>query len=616
MQDIAIKLALIGGSGIFAQWLAWRLRLPAIVLLLAAGFVLGPLTDFINPVRDFGDIYKPMVGLAVAIILFEGGLTLNFKEIAGTSRAVQRVIFFAGPLVWIGGSLAAHYVGGLAWPVAITLGAVFVITGPTVIMPLLKTAKLKSRPASILRWEAIVNDAIGALFAVLAFETYLVFSGDHGAQSLMATVFSAIFFAGLAGYGAGRFLIWAFVHGHVPDYLKAPILLATVLALFAVSNSILEESGLLTVTIMGITLANSRIASLSEMRRFKETATILLVSGLFILLTAALDWATITSLDWRAAAFVFLLLFVIRPAAVFLVTHGTGLSFEERLLVGWIAPRGIVAVAITGLFGTALVEMGVADGEKMIAFTFAVVVGSIVLHGFSLIPLAAALNLRSTEKPGVLIVGGSRWATALADKLKEIGIPTTISDSNWNHINDARLVNLDVHYGEVLSEHAHLQMDFHRYGYLIAATDNDAYNALVCTDFGPELGRMNVYMISGEDLKSDRQSLNFTLGGIQLFKPGIEYRELQNRARSGWKMQATRITKEYPFEKFQSDRPDDLKMILWKRPDGRIVFASNCRGASPVAGDTVVSFAPQKQRIQAASARKNAQASQEPALPG
>ncbi|MEL6922362.1 MAG: cation:proton antiporter, partial [Pseudomonadota bacterium] len=154
MEHIAIKLAFIGGAGIAAQWLAWRFRLPAIVLLLAAGFIAGPMTGFIDPVGDFGDIYKPVVGLAVAIILFEGGLTLNFKEIQETSKAVRRVIFLGGPLVWAGATLAAHDVGGLAWPVAITLGAVFVITGPTVIMPLLRSAKLQSRPASVLRWEA------------------------------------------------------------------------------------------------------------------------------------------------------------------------------------------------------------------------------------------------------------------------------------------------------------------------------------------------------------------------------------------------------------------------------------------------------------------------------
>lgn len=597
MHDVAIKLAAIGGAGILAQWLAWRFKLPAIVLLLVAGFIIGPVTGFIDPVRDFGEIYKPMVGLAVAIILFEGGLTLNFREIADASKAVRRVLLLGGPLVWAGGTLAAHYIGGLAWPVAITLGAVFVITGPTVIMPLLRTAKLKTRPASVLRWEAIVNDAIGALFAVLAFEVFLVVAGSHNAQNLFTSLSLALFFAGIAGYGTGRFMIWAFIRGHVPDYLKAPILLSTVLVLFAVSNLLLEESGLLTVTIMGITLANSRIASLTEMRRFKETVTVLLVSGLFILLTAALDWPTIMSLDWRAAAFVFALLFVVRPVAILLVTIGTELSIKERVLIGWIAPRGIVAVAITGLFGAALAEMGVADGDKMIAFTFAVVVASILLHGFSLVPLAAAFGLRSTEKPGILIIGGSRWATSLAKKLQSMDIAVTISDANWNHILDARLADVPVHYGEVLSEHAHHHLDFNRFGHIIAATDNEPYNALVCTDFGPEIGRSNVYMIGDNSTKTERQSLNFTLGGISLFKPGVEFRELQRQIRNDWEFQSTRLTEEYPYARFQDERSDELRIVLWMKPDGRLIFASNCNGASPQVGDTILSFGPRRDKI-------------------
>ena len=594
MQDLAFKLAAIGGAGMIAQWLAWRFRLPAIVLLLAAGFILGPVTDFIDPVRDLGDIYKPLVGLAVAIILFEGGLTLNFREIAETPKAVRRVIFLGGPMVWAGCTLAAHYVGGLAWPVAITLGAVFVITGPTVIMPLLRTAKLKPRPASVLRWEAIVNDALGALFAVLAFEIYLVIAGSHDAEHLATALFGALFFAGLGGYGLGKATVWAFIRGHVPDYLKAPVIVAIVLSLFSVSNFLLEESGLLAVTIYGITMANSKIASLTEMRRFKETVTVLLVSGLFILLTAALDWPTILSLDWKAAAFVIVLLFVVRPLAIWLVTINTELSWQERLLIGWIAPRGIVAVAVTGLFGAALADIGIEDGNKMIAFTFAVVVGSILLHGFSLVPLAALLGLRSTEKPGILIVGGSRFATALANKLKDMSIPVTISDANWNHINEARLADIPVHFGEILSEHAHHNLDFHRFGHLIAATDNDAYNALVCTDFGPEIGRSNVFAIGATDNKSERNTMSFTLGGLPLFKPGLDFRLLQRRIRNEWGFQSTRMTDEYDYAAFQEHRSENTRIVLWKRPDGQIVFATNSKGTSPQKGDVVLSFAPPK----------------------
>ena len=199
MESIAVKLAFIGAAGIAAQWVAWRLRLPAIALLLAAGFIAGPVTGFIEPARDFGSVYKPAIGLAVAIILFEGGLTLNFHEIRETSKAVRRIVIFGGPLTWVGAALAAHFIGGLTWTVSIILGAILVVTGPTVIMPLLRSAQLKSRPASLLRWEAIVNDPIGALFAVIAFEAYLVIGGGHHAESLLMNIAIAAGFALVAG---------------------------------------------------------------------------------------------------------------------------------------------------------------------------------------------------------------------------------------------------------------------------------------------------------------------------------------------------------------------------------------------------------------------------------
>lgn len=606
MESIAVKLAFIGAAGIAAQWIAWRLRLPAIVLLLAAGFVAGPVTCFIEPARDFGAVYQPAIGLAVAIILFEGGLTLNFHEIRETSKAVRRIVLFGGPLTWVGAALAAHFIGGLTWTVSIILGAILVVTGPTVIMPLLRSARLKSRPASLLRWEAIVNDPIGALFAVIAFETYLVIGGGHHAESLVMNIAIAAGFALLAGFGIAQLLIWAFIRGHVPEYLKAPVLFAAVLTVFATANVLLEESGLLAVTIMGIRMGNSRIASLAELRRFKETVTILLVSGLFVLLTAALEWPVIRNLDWRAAGFVVALLFVIRPAAIFIATIATGLSWQERLLTAWIAPRGIVAVAVASLFGTLLAGFGVEDGQSMVAFTFAVVTATIFLHGFTLAPLARVLGLRMTDKPGILIVGGSRWATALASKLTDMKVPVTIADANWNHVAEARQAGLDTHYGDPLSEHAHHNLNIGRFNALIAATDNEAYNSLVCTDFGPEIGRNNVYEIGGAREQPGRRALRVTIGGRQLFSPGLDFRDLRERHAAGWTFQTTRLTAEFTAEAYFESRPEDARIILWRKPDGTLVFdyGREKNGAAPQQEDVILSFAPPRPS-DTAETRKN-----------
>jgi len=236
MHDVALKLAAIAAGGILAQWAAWRTNLPAIVLLLVGGLVVGPLTGWIDPLADFGDAFRPVVSIAVAIILFEGGLTLNLAEIRETSKAVRRLILIGGPLAWGLTALAAHFVARFSWPTATVLGAILVVTGPTVVMPLLRQAHLATRPASLLRWEAIVNDAIGALFAVIAFEAFLVVHGSHSAGSLAASLAVGLAAAVGGGFAAGSAIEWAFTRGYVPEYLKAPVLLATVVAAHAVTN--------------------------------------------------------------------------------------------------------------------------------------------------------------------------------------------------------------------------------------------------------------------------------------------------------------------------------------------------------------------------------------------
>lgn len=611
MDDIVLKLAVVGVAGIAAQWFAWRLHLPAIVLLLVAGFVAGPATGFLDPAEDFGSIYRPMVSIAVAIILFEGGLTLNFKEISETSTAVRRIIMYAGPLTWGMAALAAHHIGGLSWPTAIVLGAILVVTGPTVIMPLLRQAQLDARPASLLRWEAIVNDPIGALFAVVAFEVILVYIGLHQADNLVVLVLVGFGAAILGGFAAAKLIVWSFVRGHVPEYLKAPVLLASVVAVYAATNMVLEEAGLLTVTVMGLVLANSRIASLTDMRRFKETITTLLVSGVFIILTASLSLDDIRSLDWRAALFVAALLFVIRPVAILLATVRSGATIQERLLSAWIAPRGVVAVAVSGLFGTLLADVGVEDAGRMVAFTFAVVVTTILLHGFTLAPLASFLKLKKASRPGILIVGGSRWSTALASKLKEAEVPVMLADQNWNHLAEARLANIPVYFGEVLSEAAHHSIDPKRFSNLIATGDNDAYNALVCTDFGPELGRSHVYQIGRIDEKA-RQALSFTLGGRPLTKTPVSFLDLRERLLQGWTFQLTRLTDEFNWEAYEASRPEGALILLWIKPSGTIVFASTA-ATSPGQNDRILSFAKPKTEARAEAASKTARKAEETA---
>jgi NhaP-type Na+/H+ or K+/H+ antiporter len=605
MDPLILKIVVIGVLGMAAQWAAWRAQIPAVVFLLLCGVVAGPVTGVLDPHTDFGNLLEPLIAVAVAIILFEGGLTLNFRQISGASRAVRQLIYLGAPLAWGLGYLAAHYVAGLSTQSAAVLAGVLVVTGPTVVGPLLRQARLPRRAASLLQWEAIIADPVGALFSVLAFEASLVVLTGHASNAFLLRAALAVVLATGGGFLFARMIAWSFVRGFVPEYLKTPTLFVAVLLGFALTNFVLSEAGLLTVTVMGITLANSRIASLDEIRRFKEMMSVLLVSGVFIILTATIRMADIAAIGWRDVAFIATLLFVVRPATVLLSTLTTPLTWQERLLCAWIAPRGVVAVAVSGFFGAALLTAGVPDAERLAPIAFLVVFVTVVAHGLSIAPLARALGLTSAEPGGLLIVGGSPWTLELASRGKEMGLPVLIADTNWNHLVPARLGDIEVYYGEILGEATEHNLDFSRYAALIAATDNDAYNALVCTDLGPEIGRSNVYQVGrpvapeeagagGETGKEHhhRHELSFTVGGKTLPRSGLRIDELNWKLRSGWLFQKTKLSETYDFEAFRAERGEETEPLFALKRGGRLVFAPVADGVKLEPGDTLLSFGP------------------------
>lgn len=606
MDQMIFVVALVGVLGIGAQWIAWRFQWPAIVLLLAAGLVAGPLTGLVDAKAVFGEWLAPMVSVAVAIILFEGGLTLNLAGLRDAAKPVRRLIILGAPLAFVGATAAGIWVAGLSWQSAAVFGGILVVTGPTVIIPLLRQARLAPRPAALLRWEAIVADPLGALLAVLAYEAVLLTQHGEDPLTLGLRVVLGIVLGIVGGWLLGKAVEWLFLRGHVPEFLKIPVILVVVLAGFEVTNLVLKEAGLVTVTVMGMTLGNSRLSGLTELRRFKEMMTVLLVSGVFVVLTATLDAAAIASLDWRAVLFVAVLLLVVRPAAVWLATLGSGLSVSERILVGWIAPRGVVAVAVSGLFAGELAQAGIEDGARLVPLAFLVVFVTVILHGFSIGPLARLLKLASSAPSGVLIVGGSPFSSALALKLKELSLPVLVADRNWNRLRRVRQAEIPTFYGEVLSEVAEHHIDFSQYGYLIAAGDNDAYNALVCTDFGPEIGRGNVFQlarVSGDT--RERHALSFTLGGRILFEKGGSYHDLAERMREGWSFQITKLSADYGFDAYRAERSPDLKVLLVKRESGKLVFATEGVEIEVRPGDTLLAFGPKPDaRAPEASARK------------
>ncbi|MFZ7090659.1 cation:proton antiporter [Primorskyibacter sp. 2E233] len=553
--DPVLAFSLVGGLGVGSQWLAWKLRLPAIVLMLAAGLIIGPVLGILTPSEQFGDMLSPMVAIAVAIILFEGGLTLNLHSLRDAAVGVRRLVFIGAPLGWLVSALALHLVAGLSWESSAVFGGIMIVTGPTVIAPLLRQARLSKRPAQLLQWEAIVNDPVGALAAVLAFEVVVVLEtatgGVHAVQQLVTGIAVASALGLAAGWGIAR----AFRQAYVPEYMKVPVLFVVLIGVFAISDSVLHESGLLAVTIMGLWIANADLPSYAELRRFKEHATVLLVSGVFILLAAGMSLETLMTLDASAALFVAAVILVARPFPVLTALAFSNVPWRERLLVAFTGPRGVVLVAVAGLFGERLVEIGIEDASRIAPLAFALVAATVVLHGFTLTPLARALGLTASSAPGVMILGGSRWSVALAEALTKLDLPVTIADPNHAHLRAAREAGINTWFGDILSEAAEHKLELAAYEKLVCATDNDAYNTLAATDLAPEFGREHVYQLKRVKHASSRHSLPATLGGRAIGGDQTFF-EANARLAEGWEFRVTQLTEEFTLDDWREKNPE------------------------------------------------------------
>lgn len=603
-ETLILSVALIGTLGLGAQWIAWRLQAPAIVLMALAGLIVGPVwaavtgEPLLNPDKEFGDLLRPIISLAVAVILFEGGLVLKFDNLRDAGPAVRRMVFVGGPLAWILGSLAARYAAGLDWASSIVFAGVMVVTGPTVIMPLLRQSKLSGRTGAALKWEGIVNDPIGALFAVIAFEVVRVASGGGSIFGTAMWVVGAAIVGAVLGVIFGIAIARAFRAGLAPEYLKAPLIFASVILCYALAESIEGEMGLVAVTAYGMTLANSRLAGLEELRKFKEDIAVLLVSGVFVILTANLTIETIqAALNIRTAIFLACMLFIVRPLSIWLSTYGT-LDRNEAILLGWIAPRGIVAVAVSGLFGQLLVDLQETStyqftGAEMISpLAFAMVFATVVLHGFSIGPLARKLGLSRSAKPGVLVIGVNPWSIDFARELNAVGVDTTLADSNWRRLKPARDAGLETFFGEVLSEEAELRLDHARFDTSIAMSANEPYNALVSSHFASELGRHKVYQLSSSEADDDDpKGINVEARGRTLIRRGRNYDSLLRDHYRGWTFAKTQLTAKYDLEQFLEDRPKS-DIVAEVRSDGTVVFIGPNRDPKGGDGVTLISYGP------------------------
>ncbi|MGD8569939.1 MAG: sodium:proton antiporter [Gammaproteobacteria bacterium] len=595
-EEIILQLAGIGVIALVCQWIAWRVKLPAILFLLLAGIVAGPVTGWLQPDALFGDLLFPIIALGVAVILFEGSLTLKFDEIKGLESVVRRFVSSGVIVTWIVISVATHFILDFSYQLAFLFGAVMVVTGPTVIVPMLRTIRPNRKISNILRWEGIIVDPIGALMAVLVYEFIIL---DQTGEALGHTflTFGQLLLVGvllgiLAGYLFGSVLR----HHWLPEYLHNVATLTLLFGVFAVSNSLQEESGLLTVTIMGIWLANMKDVHTADILHFKESLSVLMISGLFVILAARVDFADFTNLGWGGLWVLLVIQFIARPVKVLSATWRSSLKWQEKALLSWIAPRGIVAAAIVALFAIKLEQLKFDQANLLVPLAFTVIIGTVVLQSATAGPLARLLKVAEPEPKGFLIIGANAVARAIAKALIDNGYFVQLTDSDWNHVHTARIAGLKVYYGSAVSEHADRHLDLLGIGHMLGLAQQHEYNALAATKYRREFGRDKIYTLAmDKDAMDtdDQHSISQEHRGNILFSSDATYARLAELLRDGAEIRAMALTDELNPEQYQQQYSEKFIPLFAITPRQKIIpftTANDIDQIHPKAGWTIIAL--------------------------
>lgn len=563
-EHIVIGLASILFAGILAQWLSWKLGLPSILLLLIFGFIIGPITGMLDPDSLLNDLLFPIVSLSVAVILFEGGLSLKFKELKEVGPVVLRLILFGIPVTLFLSTFFAYTILEFTFPISLLFGSILVVTGPTVILPILRHVKPSSRINSILKWEGIVNDPIGALIAILVFEAILSAGFQEATIITILGLIKTLFLSSLLGVVGAVIFIVLLKHDLVPEFLQNSVSLTLAVLVFVVSNLFQKESGLIAVTIMGIIIANQKKVKVSHIIEFKENLRLLLISVLFIILAARLNIETFESLGWGSVVFAVILILVIRPAAVFVSTIKSDLSIKEKVFVSSMAPRGIVAAAVSALFAIGLQDANIEGASVLIPITFLMIVATISVYGFSAAPLAKYLKLAKPNAQGCLIIGASPFAKALGKVLQERNFKVVMVDTNRHSIVQANLEKLNTYHGSVMSDYIIDEIDYYGLGKLLSLTPNDEVNSLAALNFSKIFGSNQVYQLPSNNKKKEiKNEMSSELRGKILFGDECNFYYLDDLFKDDYSIKLSRITEQYNYNDLKKNYGDNQIIPLF-----------------------------------------------------
>ena len=591
-EQILLSVGGIGAAALACQWLAWRLKLPAILFLLLAGIIAGPALGWLDPEALFGPLLMPLVSLAVALILFEGSLTLHLSQWREIGSVVHRLVTVGALVTWLVIALATHWLLGFDWPLSILFGTLTLVTGPTVIVPMLRVVRPKATIANILRWEGIMIDPIGALLAVVVY-SFIIASADGNGLNQSLTTFAGVIFCGTALGAAGGWLLGQIMREQwLPEYLHNLASLAAVLGIFIAANQIMHESGLLAVTVMGMWLANMRGVDVRQILHFKENLSVLLISGLFILLAARLDLHALLGLGPAVLALLLVIQLLARPLNVWLATLGSTLSWRERALLAWIAPRGIVAAAVSAIFAIRLHQAGHQDALLLVPLTFAVIIGTVVLQSATARPLARLLKVAEPAPSGFLIVGANGPARAIAKALQQLGCRVLLTDSSWENIRAARMDGLPTYFGNPASQHADAHLDLVGLGHLLGLSPAGEINALACARFRHDFGHGRLFVLASglEKQRSDKHRAAEEHRGHVLGASSMTYLQLANRLHQGAELYSTNLTEGFDWDAYQALHGERAHLLFARDGHGWVHVASPDNPLQPQPGWTLVAL--------------------------
>ncbi|CAM1345048.1 cation:proton antiporter [Tenacibaculum amylolyticum] len=507
-----LELAGIIILGILAQWVAWKFKIPAILPLILIGLLVGPIaaeyfsengSKWIEPIWNGekglfpGEGLFYFVSLAISIILFEGGLTLKKSEINNVGPVITKLITLGSVVTFFGAGVFAHYIFNLGWEMSLLFSSLIIVTGPTVISPILRNIPLKKDVAAVLKWEGILIDPIGALVAVLVFE-FISVGGEGGfTQTALMEFFKIILFGTTLGFVFAKALIFFINRKFVPHYLLNVVSLSMVLLVFVLSDLLAHESGLLAVVVMGMVIANSKLKSFDELLYFKESLTVLLISILFILLAANMNMSELRLIfNWRTIVLFGLVVFLVRPLGVFISTHKSTLKLNEKIFISWVGPRGIVAAGIASLFGTRLKMQGIEGAEYITPLVFMVVLGTVLLNATTARMLAKMIGVFLKKSEAIVFVGASKSARLIAKYLINNNRRVILLDSNKDYVNDSKEEGIEAFHIDIYNDNLDDNVELNDVGYLIAMTGSDVINKYALERFSPIFGELGAYRLA------------------------------------------------------------------------------------------------------------------------